>query len=290
MNVTFQFLHGIGLRRSHLTMPVIRDVASLLCRARLVPADLLVGAPVDTTFELTVGGLRFQYHLESDDLFGSGLFWCGASNFERDTVPLFVEFAKNAHRIVDVGAHTGFYTLLASVANAGCEVMSFEPLPATFNRLIKNIRVNNLGARCVPFEAAVSDRVSKTSLSVPIDKTMTFIDAAAGTVPVSTTTLDAVIPRDGKTKLIKIDVEGHELAVLAGMNQTLVDSRPTIFFECNPGGPAVEIEEFLRSHSYRIFSIVDGQPKELHRLIPEELPHKHHNFLAMPPESERCTT
>jgi FkbM family methyltransferase len=234
---------------------------------------------------VNVEGLRFQYDLEGDDVFGSALFWCGASGFERDTVPLFVEYAKNADRIVDVGAHTGFYTLLASVANPGCEVMSFEPLPATFKRLMNNIRLNQLGARCLPLEAAVSDRVSKTLLSVPMDKTMTFIDAGAGTVPVCTTTLDDVIPRDGKTKLVKIDVEGHESAVLNGMNRTLIDSRPTIFFECNPGGPAADIEDFLRSHSYRIFSIVNGHRKELQRLIPEDIPHKHHNFLAMPSAS-----
>jgi FkbM family methyltransferase len=285
MNATLQVLHGIGLRRTHFTLPVLRDIACLLCRAHLVPPDLLIGAPVDTTFELTVEGLRFQYDLEGEDLFGSALFWCGASSFERDTVPLFIKFAKNSHRIVDVGAHTGFYTLLASVANPGCEVMSFEPLPATFKRLMKNIRVNNLSARCVAFEAAASDRVSMTSLSVPIDKTMTFVDAAAGTVSVCTTTLDSVIPRDGKTKLVKIDVEGHESEVLAGMNRTLIDSRPVIFFECNPGGPAADIEEFLHSHSYRIFSIVNGHPKELHRLIPEDIPHRHHNFLAMPSEN-----
>jgi FkbM family methyltransferase len=285
MNVTFQALHGIGLRRTHFTMPVIRDIACLLCRAHLVPPDLLMGAPVETTFELSVKGLRFQYDLDADDLFGSGLFWRGGSTFEEDTVPLFVEFAKNAPRIVDVGAHTGFYTLLACVANPACEVMSFEPLPATFKRLMKNIRVNNLATRCLAFEAAVSDRASKTSLSVPADKTMSFIDNVAGTVPVCTTTLDDVIPRDGKTKLVKIDVEGHEPAVLAGMSRTLMDSRPIILFECNPGGPAAVIEDFLRTHSYRIFSIVNSQPKELKRLIPEELPHKHHNFLAMPPES-----
>ena len=101
-----------------------------------------------------------------------------------------------------------------------------------------------------------------------------------GTIAVNTLTLDSVIPRDGKTKLVKMDIEGSEDKALLGMAETICDSRPVIFFECNPGGPAAAIETTLRGYGYRLYSIVGGHPCELKKLVPEEFSHGHHNFLA----------
>jgi FkbM family methyltransferase len=277
----FRIMHRAGLRRTHFTRPVICDMARLLCRIRLIPVEFLIGAPVNTTFRVAVEGLEFRYRLDSDDIFGSRLFWSGASNFEPDTVPLFVKYARTAPRIVDVGAHTGFYTLLAAAANPACEIISFEPFAATFRRLTKNIEVNNLSTRCSALETAASDKSGTASLRIPDDKSMVAIDPATGTSPIATTPVDAVIPRDGRTRLVKIDVEGHELAVLQGMTEILIDSHPVIFFECNPGGQASLIDQFLRGKGYRIFSIVHGDIRELQHLIPEDIPRQHHNFLAL---------
>jgi FkbM family methyltransferase len=285
---SFSVLHRAGLRRAHLAHPIIRDIARLLCRKRIIPLELLIGAPVNTTFRVAIDGLAFRYRLDADDIFGSRLFWSGASAFEPDTVPLFVKYARTAPRVIDVGAHTGFYTLLAAAANPACELISFEPFAATFGRLRENLAVNNLGGRCVALESAVSDKAGTAFLHVPDDKSMVAVDATAGNIPVTTTPLDAIIPRDGNTRVVKIDVEGHELAVLRGMEETLADSHPVIFFECNPGGPAASIDRFLRSKNYRIFSIVKGNVRELRRLVPEDIPHQHHNFLAL--SSQDCTT
>jgi hypothetical protein len=65
------------------------------------------------------------------------------------------------------------------------------------------------------------------------------------------------------------------------MTEILIDSHPVIFFECNPGGQASLIDQFLRGKGYRIFSIVHGDIRELQRLIPEDIPRQHHNFLAL---------
>lgn len=277
----FKVLHGAGLRRSQFTRPVVRSVARTLCRKGVIPLDLLIGAPLETTFRVTVQGVSFLYELHFDDLFGSKLFWSGASGFEPDTVPLFIEHAKTAPRIIDVGAHTGFYTLLASAVNPTCKVMCFEPFAPTFQRLQQNIRRNKVEGRCRAVEAAVSNREFEAELHGPDDKSMCALEEREGTIRVSALSLDSVVPMDGNTKLVKIDVEGHEHRVLEGMTGVVSDSRPAIFFECNPGGPAAFIESFLRDHRYRMFSLLDRNVRELSKLVPEEMPHGHHNFLAL---------
>jgi FkbM family methyltransferase len=282
MKFPFLVVHRLGLRRRYFTFPFLRSVARLLCRWRVIPLDYLIGAPLETVFWLNVAGWRFRYCLHPDDIFGSRLYWSGGSAFEPDSIPIFLNHALTAQRILDVGAHTGIYSLLAATANATCEVMAFEPYGPTFRWLEANVEANRLAGRCRLFHAAVGSQCETALLRVPEDKGMVAVDAS-GAVPVHCLTLDTEVPLDGRTGLVKIDVEGHELAVLQGMEQVIADSRPAILFECNPGSPAAAtaIDVFFRSHGYCIYGLANALLQPLDHLIPEDFSHGHHNFLAL---------
>jgi FkbM family methyltransferase len=221
-----------------------------------------------------------SYCLTPGDDFGSALFWRSTSVLENDVLPLFVEYAKSSSRFIDVGAHTGIYSLLACAASPACEVVAFEPHPLTCRRLRANIRGNGFEGRCKAIEAAAGRSGGVAHLHAPDDLTMCSVSESRDALEISVVALDELIPKDGRTSLVKIDVEGHEYEVLEGMSAVILDSHPAIFFECNPNGPAAAIEELLRRHRYAIFALRTGKMTRLSGLAPQEFGRGHHNFLA----------
>jgi FkbM family methyltransferase len=128
--------------------------------------------------------------------------------------------------VVDVGANIGLYSL-ASAAR-GATVWAFEPVPPTADRFEANLALNDFGPRVHLTRAAVSD--SEGSLTLYAESFESYSDHAsahtidvenADSVTVPTVTLDSALGDvEGPVKLMKIDVEGHEPAVLAGARAT----------------------------------------------------------------------
>jgi FkbM family methyltransferase len=276
----FQLLHKAGLRRDQFARSPLRDIARFLSSRGLIPTEILVGSPVETTFKVRTGPLEVSYYLTPGDDFGSALFWRPAGVLESDVLPVFIEFATSSTWFVDVGAHTGIYSLLAGAASPACEVVAFEPHPLTHARLNANIRANGFEGRCTALQAAAGRSSGVARPHTPDDLTMCSLSDSGDALEISVVALDELIPKDGRTSLVKIDVEGHEDEVLEGMSAVMRDSHPAIFFECNPGGPANAIEQLLRAHGYSVFSLRTGKLTRLSRLVPEEFSRGHHNFLA----------
>jgi FkbM family methyltransferase len=150
--------------------------------------------------------------------------------------------------VVDVGANIGHYTVRFSllVGNGG-RVLAFEPVPETFELLAANLSF--VGARNVSlFNVAVSAGTGVTSLSVPqlpsglanfyaagLTDTSPWPYNPAAAFSVLTLALDS-LPLPHRVSLVKIDVEGHELPALRGMEQLLRRDRPRLIVE-NATGP-----------------------------------------------------
>jgi FkbM family methyltransferase len=273
-------LHKLGVRKSHLAHPSVRFFAQLCSRHGMIPLKSLIGAPLDVSFDMRLPGASFEYHVTPDDLLGARLFWQDWQRWEPYVVPQFARFVRNSRRIVDIGAHTGIYSLFACALNSSCEVFAFEPFPPIYARLAENIRLNGFESRIRSFQAAVSDADGTGSLHIAPDVTMCALADSSGELEVPLVTLDGIIPMDGATGLVKIDVEGHENRVLRGMARLLEDSHPAIIFECNPGAPGAEIDQWLRQRGYQIFSLVHSVVEEISELRPERFEFGNHNFLA----------
>lgn len=276
-----KLLQKLGVRRSHLVKRPWRFLSRPLARRQLLPLDLLMGAPLDATFIADFPGASFKYHVSPNDKLGARLFWQRWNMWEPDVVPQFARFAKAARRVLDVGAHTGVYSLFACALNSEAEVFSFEPLPFGYSAIRMSLQLNEFDNRCKSFQTAISDTNGTAHFRIAEDATMSSLVESGGELEVSVITLDSVVPLDGKTDLIKMDVEGHEFKALLGMHKILADSHPTILFECNPGGPGLEIDGLLRQYGYRLFSIAGGQVHEISELVPERFPSGSHNFLAL---------
>lgn len=99
----------------------------------------------------------------------------------------------------DVGANIGIYTIFAAVKRK-CLVVAFEPDKALYRELASNIELNALG-----------DRVTALNVALGAGDDVAQIDALAASQPFP--------------EAIKIDTDGHELAILEGARETLCDGR-----------------------------------------------------------------
>jgi FkbM family methyltransferase len=148
---------------------------------------------------------------------------------------LFVRRTLPADAVVlDGGAHIGVLTvLLASLCPSG-RVYAFEPGPGSRAHLVENVAANHLD-NVVVEDAALYDTDGEIVFAV--DETYpagSHVDAhgpSVRSVRLDSWARDREIER---LDLLKLDVEGSELAVLAGAKDSIRRFRPVTIVECNP--------------------------------------------------------
>lgn len=166
----------------------------------------------------------------------------------------------------DVGANLGYYTLLfADAVGPSGKVVSIEPNPATFELLEESVRLNGFGNHVRLVQAAAADREATLDLFVPLGEpknaTVAFGSGtrpAEARVPVPAIPIDQLSAGLARVDLLKIDVEGAEPAVLAGMSATIARFRPTIILEFNASryeDPAAFLDRLLAA--YEVFGEID---------------------------------
>jgi len=154
-----------------------------------------------------------------------------SSDFEPDEVKAFLELIESHDVVLDIGANVGFYSCLA--ASRGKHVVSFEPSLRNLNFLYRNLWENKLSSvEIFPVGLAKQFGLSRIYGFGGISSFVMGWGQAETSkyslVPI--TTLDAVVAKrfQGNRLLIKVDVEGFELDVLAGATETLnLEPRPT---------------------------------------------------------------
>jgi FkbM family methyltransferase len=166
----------------------------------------------------------------------------GGEFVERDVTALFDELmAETATGAVyDVGANCGWFAVRA--ARAGRPVRAFEPVPATAEYAERNLgRIAGADARVV--RAAVADAPGSATIHLYSSSGNNSLHERTlpaghplrrtGDIEVSVVRLDDLVGNDGfpAPALIKIDVEGAELAVLRGARETLARHRPVVVME-----------------------------------------------------------
>lgn len=162
--------------------------------------------------------------------------------------------------VLDVGANIGVYTRFCSefVGPAGA-VHSFEPIPETYKYLSRNVAA--LGLQNVTcYNVAASDKdQAHAAMSMPeYDSGGANIYEARlseqGNIPVKTARLDTLFPKLSP-KLIKCDVEGHDLACIEGAVELIKRAQPIWIVEVS--GP--ETFQLLESLGYETFVWSNGK-------------------------------
>lgn len=198
----------------------------------------------------------------------------------------------------DVGANTGFYSLIA--ANAGAvQVNAFEPVPVIADVMAANLNCNYRERSC-PIKIhryALSDHNGKAELFVPhqghglVETSCSlnpdFRAQHSGSIQVNLCTLDEfcasnIFP-DDLSLVLKIDVESFEQQVLTGAELIVSKKRPIIFLEILPESDLAYYYQWMNRHEYNHFHLlppnhvipdIDINPSLLHRdhlFVPKEL-------------------
>ena len=200
--------------------------------------------------------------VNSDD--GIAMRWLWNHAYEPMSLALWSLIARKAEVVLDIGAHTGVYSLAAGLANDKATVVSFEPYSLNLSRLATNIRANGLNLKNI-FQGAVSDKdgVAPFVVQTPFGYRSSGGKIGSSSdplsVPVQTIRIDTLYRQQRvAVNLVKIDVEGHEQNVLKSMANVLNDCSPDILIEAIDLDGANQCTAILKGHGYRFFSIDDA--------------------------------
>jgi FkbM family methyltransferase len=226
-----------------------------------------------------------------DRLLALGLHWLGWMG--HDEAALLRKLVRPGMNVVDVGANIGLYSLLLSrlVERSG-SVLAFEPEPGLFATLRENC-VSNNATNIFPFQCALG-RVNRLAAfhRSAFNSGDNHLDEAAGeddAVEVRVQRFDDLQP-DSKPDFVKIDVQGHELAALSGMERALSANRNVrVLFEFSPaalrkaGTAPNQLLEFFRERGFEIYETAGARLKKLRnplQLISELRGKRYTNLLA----------
>jgi FkbM family methyltransferase len=182
---------------------------------------------------------------------------------------------KQGDIVVDVGAHMGKYTIIASKrVGANGKVIAIEAHPGNYEMLNHNIKLNGL-TNVIPLNYAVYSKESKIKLYMPDEESgytmhhSVMFNYLSSKYPlqgkdnekfieVNANTLDNLLQKNGISQVnwIKIDVEGAEFEVLKGSANILSTSKDiTLLIEIhNPGDTNhyKQIIDFLKPYNFKI--------------------------------------
>jgi len=109
------------------------------------------------------------------------------------------------------------------------KVHCFEPLPDNFEVLERNIKKNNLGEYLVPHNLAVDETVSELTMDKVGENGVGSFVVKEGEFKVKSVSIDEFLEREeDSVTLIKLDVEGRELAALKGATETIKKHKPVL--------------------------------------------------------------
>lgn len=181
------------------------------------------------------GGLRMICH--PHDTVTSLVIYCGL--YDAEEMRFLLAWLRPGDTFLDVGANVAPYSLLSTLV-PGVQTVAFEPGSLARSRARSNIDLNGAGerVRLVPF--AVADGTYPVRLTADRWATNAVVDESYdGPVEdVQAVSLDEFVAGNplGRVGLMKIDVEGHELAVLRGAAGALARDRPALIVELNDVG------------------------------------------------------
>lgn len=208
-------------------------------------------------FDLDVGGARPLRLQNRGGLIEASLFWLGYGHgWEATSLRVWAHLARRASRIFDVGANSGTYALAAAAINPRAAVLAFEPLPAMAKQLRGDVRANGLSVEVI--EQAASDRDGTARFHMAADTSIGSLhELAPGQETAGFDVEVARLDHYGAPDLLKIDVEGHEAAVLRGVGAGL-DRRPAMLIEILSDAIAQDVTDALGDRAYRAFHIDEG--------------------------------
>jgi len=197
--------------------------------------------------------------------------------WEPETWDSMSNYLEKGGGFVDVGAHVGYYSLKAAkIVGSQGRVLAIEPNPDILPVLRKNIAANydNI-ITIVPVACSDSDTTLEFFSAYRANSGGSSLSRAnaehygttKATYHVPARRLDAIIQENNilRVDIVKIDVEGAELTVLKGAQETLDRYHPVVYMELNEhllnnmGTTVAEIIRWLQDRGYTAMKSISDE-------------------------------
>lgn len=216
---------------------------------------------------LKVAGIQMECDLSR--FIQRHLYYLG--HYEAEQIAFWMQCARQAKVIFDVGANVGLYSLAAAASHPGAAIHAFEPTPELVERFRTNIALNQFDHNAVN-AIAVGQQSGEIYLHYSgvkdgANEGMNYVSPETGRAT------DCIVPmislddycqqqQIGSIDLLKIDIEGHEYNALRGAENLLRQSAiDCIFMELNSwaversGHTLSDIITLLSDYDYRFYEI-----------------------------------
>lgn len=200
-------------------------------------------------------------HLNPTDYLQLLIYYQGT--FEAHCLPYLRGCATRGGTVIDVGANIGFHTLeSALLVGPSGRVIAIEAAPPHADALRRSLELNAM-RNVVVVEAAVGERTGEALLALPSSGNLGMFTlgpvSGSEAYTVALRTLDDILSAQPPSPidLIKIDIEGSELAALRGAARTLRTHQPAVLIELNEsalrrcGASSQQVKTLLRKAGYR---------------------------------------
>lgn len=189
------------------------------------------------------------------------------NNFESLSVDTVLRNLKRKSTFLDIGAHFGYYSSIIGKNIPKVKVIAIEPILENFNILKKNLNANEI-KNCEIHNLATSDKKDTKAMNLAkITSRSSFykpqFSDVRETIEVNTDTVDNIV-KNKKIDFVKIDVEGHEIPTLKGMENTLKNNpKLKILIEFNPnsqisaGFDPSELLKTLKNLNFQLIAILE---------------------------------
>lgn len=211
---------------------------------------------------------RFRmYTVDGRDQVARVLWLKNWHHYEKPLPDFFAAYAQRAKVVLDIGANTGFYSLIAAFSSDTAKIYAFDPYPPAQKLLKNNLVLNKVSERVTMVPLAISNLNDEADLFVPTGEhglietssslNRNFRKTHSEVFRVTVSTLDHFVKENNldSVDLIKLDVENQEHLVLQGANLVLKKFRPVIFFEVIEQFDCEAIEQIREKYNYLVFRL-----------------------------------
>lgn len=205
------------------------------------------------------------------------IFWRGLyGSWESDSLRIWAALVEHSEEVLDVGANTGVYSILAKAVKPQVVVHSFEPNSKYYPVILKNSKINRFDIKAYKYGLGDSDR----------EGLIEDYSGEEGFIKASLRSIDSLITdcTIRKVDAMKLDVEFFELEVLRGFSKYIQSHRPAIIIEVLNDDVGKSIDEIVSGLGYLKYNISErGSIRQTELVLKSD----YWNYLLCTPEQSR---
>lgn len=256
---------------SDVTVPLPKNTDETYFDVDAARAALASGAPVAfppfDVLHVPKMGLNLCLNMRRDPIQNA---WRDGDFYEIEELNTLKGLVKKDAHIIDIGSNVGNHALFFASRMGAARVIAIEPNPIAMAALVANVVVN--GLQDVIDLSALGVGLSDTSEAGfgmrRRNRNLGATKMVAGDGELQVHPGDTLFEGE-QVDLIKIDVEGMEMKVLGGMENTIARTRPVILIEVD-GENETHFQEWRHARNYQVVQTVRHSDKNCNYILKAE--------------------